>query len=214
MTYKKFTPNYSMLIVITSFIIATLLLNFADITSSKYYANNANNAINANSATKVEAGIQANPQAITKSSPQASAQATKIVLWIDNPSMQVDSILKAIDPGKNTRPIIEDNRTLMPIRALIESCGGTVDWFEDEKKISIKFRKKDISLWIDQQKVLLNNRQLEMEVAPQLIDGRTFIPLRFVLEYFGMNIDWNENERKITISLGPLKLADAAKRVR
>ncbi|MCH5185415.1 MAG: hypothetical protein J1F64_04730, partial [Oscillospiraceae bacterium] len=53
---------------------------------------------------------------------------TIITLQIDNPNMTVDGRSEEIDPGRGTTPVIVNDRTLVPIRAIIEAVGGTVDW--------------------------------------------------------------------------------------
>ncbi|HPB34327.1 MAG TPA: copper amine oxidase N-terminal domain-containing protein, partial [Caldisericia bacterium] len=51
-----------------------------------------------------------------------------IILQINNKYMTVNGVKKEIDPGRGTVPVIIKGRSLVPIRAIIEELGGTVDW--------------------------------------------------------------------------------------
>ena len=63
--------------------------------------------------------------------------AGEIALQIDNPMMTVDGKDQEIDPGMGTTPVIIDNRTLVPIRAIMEAMGGSVEWNNDTKKLHL-----------------------------------------------------------------------------
>jgi hypothetical protein len=65
-------------------------------------------------------------------------QATKgIVLRIGQSKMTVNGTSQDIDPGYQTAPVIIKDRTFIPIRAIVESLGGTVDWSASDQKITI-----------------------------------------------------------------------------
>ena len=53
-------------------------------------------------------------------------EETTLTLQIGNPQMTVNGMLQEVDPGRGTTPVLVSDRTLMPVRAIIESVGGTV----------------------------------------------------------------------------------------
>lgn len=59
-----------------------------------------------------------------------------IVLQIDNPNMTVNGNLTQVDESGSV-PIIKDGRTLVPLRSIIETAGGSVNWDSAERKIDI-----------------------------------------------------------------------------
>jgi alpha-tubulin suppressor-like RCC1 family protein len=127
----------------------------------------------------------------------------EIILQIDNKIMTVNGTEKEIDPGIGTVPVIENGSTLLPIRALIEAVGGTVDWSVKENKemhISIKANSKEILLVIGKNTTYVNGEEKTISVAPKIIKGRTMIPLRYVIENLGYKVDWDGDSKKITIS--------------
>ena len=57
-----------------------------------------------------------------------NSYSDKIVLQIDNPDMTVDGVQQEIDPGRGTSPTTIEDRTVVPIVAIIDAMGGTVAW--------------------------------------------------------------------------------------
>lgn len=147
--------------------------------------------------------IVSTPTATSTPTPAATPTPTpgiEIILQIDNPIMKTWGIDKELDPGRGTKPMIVNNRTLLPIRALVEALGGTVDWNDSEKKVTVNLGQNNIELWIDSKDTKINGEQKSIEVAPQIINGRTMIPLRYVIENIGYKVQWNADDKTIVIN--------------
>lgn len=114
--------------------------------------------------------------------------------------MTVNGVKKEIDPGRGTVPVIVKGRTLVPIRAIIEEMGGRVDWDGNERKVTISLGKTKIELWIDKKSARVNGDLKELDVPPQIINGRTMLPLRFVTEELGCTVEWDVNTKTITMT--------------
>ncbi|MCX7749767.1 MAG: stalk domain-containing protein [Clostridia bacterium] len=140
----------------------------------------------------------------------AEGNQNKIVLQINNPRMIIQGKEMEIDPGKGTSPIIVKNKTLLPIRSLIEALGGHISWVQEEKKIVVLLKDKKIEMWIGKNTTTVNSVNKEIDVSPQIINGRTMIPLRYVIENLGYPVEWNGTEKKIVINVdySPVTLAD------
>src|SRR5690606_14992440 len=78
-----------------------------------------------------------------------SPKQKQIILQVNNPMMLVNGERKEIDYGNGTTPIIYKEKTLLPIRALIDELGGRLDWLDSERKITIQLNSNKIELWID-----------------------------------------------------------------
>ncbi len=106
-------------------------------------------------------------------------------------------------------PIIKNNRTLVPVRFIVESLGGTVQWDPKERKVTIKLGDTTVELWINNPKAKVNGKTVWIDpnnhdVKPIIMEpGRTMIPLRFVLEALGANISWDNATKTITIIYQP-----------
>jgi len=115
--------------------------------------------------------------------------------------MLVNGVWMEIDPGKATVPVLKNERTMLPIRALIEAMGGKVDYAPAEKLITIKWNGKTVCLWIGKTSYTVDGVQKTMDVAPYISDtNRTMIPMRFVIESLGCSIDWDGDTKTATIS--------------
>ncbi len=96
-------------------------------------------------------------------------------------------------------PVIRDNRTLIPIREVIEALGGQVMWNDKNQKITVNLSDKKLILTIDSLACELNGQLIKTDVAPQMINEKIYLPLRFVCESVGAKVLWEELAQKITI---------------
>jgi len=135
---------------------------------------------------------------------QSQTQRSKIItLKINSPDITIDfTETKKID-SQGSKPIIKNGRTLLPIRTLIESLGGKVTWFDKEKKVLIELNGHSVVLWIGKKEALVDASKVTLDVAPLIINGRTYLPLRFISESLGMVVDWDATTQTITIYYFP-----------
>lgn len=104
--------------------------------------------------------------------------------------MLVNGVYEEIDPGRGTIPVIVDNRTLIPIRAIVEKLGGKVSWNGAEEKISIQLDGTVIELWVGKNTARINGVEKTTDIAPILMGDRAMLPLRFVSENLGYQVNW------------------------
>ncbi len=125
---------------------------------------------------------------------------SELVLQINNPIMTVNGVEKEIDPGMGTSPVILNDRTLLPIRAVIEEIGGTVDWNGAAQEVTLKYGQDEIRLTIDSTTAHLNNEVQTLDTAPTIINDRTMLPIRFIAESFDFDVDWDGTTQTVTIT--------------
>ena len=97
-------------------------------------------------------------------------------------------------------PIIIDGRTLVPLRAIFEALGATVDWNGNTQTVTSKKGSTSISLSIDSNSMYKNGKSVTLDVPAQLINDRTLVPARAVAEAFGCDVDWDDTTKTITIT--------------
>lgn len=106
------------------------------------------------------------------------------------------------------RPVIENDRTLVPIRFALEELGAEFDWSPKNGKVeTVTITKDDISvdLRIGSQLVSYEKggkHHIISDVAPKIIDDVTFVPIRLISNIFGIHIDWDNNTRTVIIDSG------------
>jgi hypothetical protein len=128
-----------------------------------------------------------------------SAAEKVITLTIGDQYMIVNGIKKEIDPGRGTVPIIVDSRTLVPIRAIVEEFGGSVSWDDSEQKVTLVRGGTTVEMWIKKSFITVNGENRMIDVSPQINNGRTFVPLRFVSENLGVPISWDGATQTVTM---------------
>lgn len=128
-------------------------------------------------------------QAQGAASTDKPAAATKTIL------LQIGSTAVIVDDQaiiNDVAPVIRNDRTLVPIRVITEALGGQVAWNEAAKEVTLTVNGKEIKMTI--------GKALEKYgVAPVIIGGRTFVPVRFVADELGAVTTWDDATKTVTI---------------
>lgn len=128
-------------------------------------------------------------QAEGTASTDKPAAATKTIL------LQIGSTAVIVDDQaiiNDVAPVIRNDRTLVPIRVITEALGGQVAWNEAAKEVTLTVNGKEIKMTI--------GKALEKYgVAPVIIGGRTFVPVRFVADELGAVTTWDDATKTVTI---------------
>lgn len=100
-------------------------------------------------------------------------------------------------------PVIVNGTTLVQFRRVFERFGLNVTW--DEANQSVQGMKGDykLNLALGKREAFINGEKIELSVPPQLIDGHTFVPLRFVSEATGRAVSWTAESRIVHIFSTP-----------
>lgn len=122
-----------------------------------------------------------------------------IVLQIDNPMMVVNGVSAEVDPGRGTTPQVVSNRTMIPIRAVVEAMGGNVGWDGSQQRITLEAKGNLVEMWLNNRQLRANGASLSMDVAPISIGGRTFVPVRFAADNLDAQVDWINSTREVVI---------------
>lgn len=125
---------------------------------------------------------------------------TVIVLTIGDPVMTVNGSTAEIDPGRGTAPVIVNDRTLIPVRSLIETMGGTVDWNEETQTATLTYDEDEIRLTLNSTTAYLNDEAQTLDVAPVSINDRTMLPIRFISESLAFEVEWDGDTQTVTIT--------------
>lgn len=105
-------------------------------------------------------------------------------------------------------PTIVESRTLLPIRYAAQPLGAQIDWHQEDKKVTVSLGETLINLWIGENKAVINGKSVPIDsgntdVKPLIISDRTMLPLRFVAESLGCDVQWDpDNMRVAIIKLG------------
>ena len=132
----------------------------------------------------------------TKEEPESITDKNYLSMTIGSKTVLLNGEEQSIDVS----PVIQNGRTLLPIRAIIETFGGTANWAADDKTTAITYGENVVTLTVGSTRAFVNNKETEIGTAPIIIDGRTFLPVRFLSENLGLDVDWNEETKTVTIT--------------
>ncbi|MDR2183247.1 MAG: AMIN domain-containing protein, partial [Clostridiales bacterium] len=96
-------------------------------------------------------------------------------------------------PEADMPPIILENRTFVPVRHVMEAMGAVVDFHEEQQRIMIAHGDSLIVMHIDVHQFYHDGTVLYMDVAPQIINDRTLVPVSFIARALDFEVYW-ENE--------------------
>lgn len=88
-------------------------------------------------------------------------------------------------------PLIINGRTLAPVRAIFEALGATVDWEGSTQTITSTRGDTVITMSINNTEMYKNGKMITLDVAPQIIGGRTLVPVRAIAEAFDCEVTWD-----------------------
>ena len=96
-------------------------------------------------------------------------------------------------------PVIVDDRTLVPVRAIFEALGAEVWWDAETRTASAYGRDKSIEMTIDQNYFKKNGETVWLDVPAQIISDRTFVPARAIAEALDCYVTWEPSTRTVII---------------
>jgi len=97
-------------------------------------------------------------------------------------------------------PVVQDGRTLVPLRAITEGLGAEVDWDGATGTVTVSLDGLVVTLTPGRREAAINGRPVLLDVAPANVGGRTLVPLRFIGEAFGAKVGWYGEARVISVS--------------
>lgn len=123
-------------------------------------------------------------------------KSNPVVLQLDNYKAIKDGATVTLDVA----PILaEGDRTMVPLRFLSETFGAQVSWDDATNSATIVSGNDTIVMTIDSAEYTVNGEKKTLDVPAQLMNDRTMVPIRAVLESFGKQLYWNGDNNLIVI---------------
>ncbi|MBO8170222.1 MAG: copper amine oxidase N-terminal domain-containing protein [Thermoanaerobacteraceae bacterium] len=112
----------------------------------------------------------------------------------------VKAFVNGKKPNFDVQPRVENGRTLVPFRALGEAFGALINW--DAATQTVSFEKGDtlVQLPIGQTIALVNGQQYQLDVAAFIDNGRTLVPLRFIMEALNAKVDYLPDTQMVIVN--------------
>lgn len=99
----------------------------------------------------------------------------------------------------DTVPFIQNDRTLVPLRFLLEAYGADVSWDQPSRTAIVNYKGSEIKFPIGEAHAYVNGEQVELDCSAILQDDRTMIPIRFLSESLDMEVEYIHESRTVNI---------------
>lgn len=114
-------------------------------------------------------------------------------------SEAIKIFINGIELKTPVNSVNENGTTLVPMRSIFEALGMTVEWDNETQTVVGENDKVAIRLSIGNKAAYVNGVEKELLSAPQIINGSTMVPIRFVSESTGCEVSWNGETNTIEI---------------
>ena len=137
----------------------------------------------------------------------------KFVIDIKSGTYTLTEDGKTLEKSMDVKPIIENNRTMLPLRALAEIIGAKVIWNDATRTASFTRDGLTALIQIDGSKIVLSNgKTIDLEAKPLNVNGRIYLPVVYVGQVFGLtsgnaddgkedDIEWKEETKTVIINI-------------
>ena len=123
-------------------------------------------------------------------SPVAASAANEITVYVDGQEIVFDQ-----------PPVVQNGRTLVPMRAIFEALGAEIEWYGTEKRVNAFWGIDSLDLWVGSAEIAMGNGSIVfLDVPAQVINGRTLVPLRAVSQCMGAEVLWDGSAKTIHIN--------------
>jgi|GEM_PF-808274 len=121
----------------------------------------------------------------------------QLTFQLDNPTVRVNSETSQLDAA----PFLKAGTSMVPLRFIGEALGAKVTWYAETRSVSYEKGDQAMVLSLDDTTAYMNGQAVSLSVAPTLMGGRTFVPVRVISEYFGATVNWRAADRSIIIDI-------------
>jgi len=120
----------------------------------------------------------------------ARAQSEPIGLILDGQKLTMD-----------VPPLIVGGRTLVPLRAIMEALGARVEWNQETRTATVLHEGHVVALPDGSRKALVDGAEVTLDVPAQTYSGRMLVPVRFLVEATGGEVDWIPSDNTVAMAV-------------
>lgn len=115
--------------------------------------------------------------------------------YTDEISVRIDGTIQSYE----VKPLLTNNRVMLPFRAIFEKLGAAVDWNEQEQKVTANKMGTVVEMTVDNDTAYKNGTAVTLDSAPIIVEERTLVPVRFVGEMLDAEINWDSTLQLVDI---------------
>ncbi len=121
----------------------------------------------------------------------------QVELVVGQKNATIDGSPSAMDQAA----YVKNGRTLVPFRFLGEALGAQIGWDNKTNTATLTLKGSEVKVTIKSKTAYINGKKTSLDVAAETKGGRTFVPVRFVSEALGADVQYDDETQTITISL-------------
>ncbi|MDI3481878.1 MAG: hypothetical protein PWQ97_1533 [Tepidanaerobacteraceae bacterium] len=106
-------------------------------------------------------------------------------------------------------PVIKEGRVLIPVKAVVSALGAEVKWDPETKTVTITKDGKTIILQLESKTAIVDGQEVELDVPAGIQNGRTIVPLRFIMQAFNSNVEWDGEDNTVIIDDSEQDITDS-----
>jgi hypothetical protein len=142
---------------------------------------------------------------------KATVTAWSVVVEKKLVKMQINSKQASVAGSKETKnvpldvpPFITSGRTMVPLRFIGEALNAKIDWEPSSRRVSYELGDMKLYFWVDKKEAKINigpkyTKTIPLDVAPVIVQGRTFVPVRYVSEFLGAKVGWEASSQTVSV---------------
>ncbi len=112
-----------------------------------------------------------------------------ITVYLDGKKLKFDQL-----------PVIQNSRTLVPLRTIFEAIGAKVEWDGATRTVTAVKDNTTVKLTVDSTVAYKNGEQITLDAPARILGGRTLVPVRFIADCFDVSTDWIKEETKVVLT--------------
>lgn len=121
-------------------------------------------------------------------------------LLLDTWFLGIDVRVNGKYVDSDTPPYIKNGRTMVPIRAISEALGATVEYDDATRTAKITRGEKVIEITMNEQTAKVNGAATALDAPAENVNSRIFVPVRFISEGFGLSVKWYDDSKSVIIT--------------
>lgn len=101
---------------------------------------------------------------------------------------------------ESVNPISQNGRILVPLRVIFEALNAKVNWDNTTKTVIGSQEDKKIVLQMNNKIAQVNGNNITLDVPGQVIKGSVYVPVRFIAESLGAEVEWDSKSDTVFVS--------------